>query len=57
MLGTCEEVKETYQKFVQYYIRIPLSFVMIVIGFCLEFLIFLPFEASMFFSNLSRERE
>lgn len=56
MLDTYEEVKGAYQTFIQYYIRIPLSFVMIVLGFCFEFLICLPFNVIMFFDNLFRKK-
>ncbi len=56
MLYTYEEVKEAYQKFIQYYVRIPLSLVMITIGFIFEFLICLPFNLIMFFDNLFRKK-
>ena len=56
MLDTYEDVKEAYQKFIQNYVRIPLSFVMIVTGFIFEFLICLPFDIILFFDNLGRKK-
>ena len=38
-----EKLRETYKKFVFYAIKLPLSMVLITIGYTVEFLLGLPF--------------
>jgi len=56
MLDTFDEVRSAYQHFIEYYVRIPLTVVTLVIGFLLEFLVCLPFFLIVCIDRLGKKK-